>query len=532
MNDNIEILIVENSLTQAMKLQYILEKNGYGVSVTHDGKEALAAINKRKPTMVISTLVMPEMDGYELCQQIKADEDLKEIPVIFLTSLSDPQDIMRGMESGVNNFIVKPYEEKLLLSRIRYIIANQELRSISMTEMGMDIFFGGKKYFFTQDRIQIIDLLLSTYETAVQKNLELEQTKTNYLTLLKTNADAVVVVDQEGLICFVNPAAETLFDRRAEDLLDEPFEFPVKAGDTTELTIVRRDGKTAIAEMRVVKTDWQGEDAYLASLRDITERKRAEEALQQRNRALSLLNRISQMFGSSLELEHVLETVLDEVQRLLDAFSISLWLIVPVKDELVCMHAKGPGSKDLVRQRLDMGQGITGWAAKHNESLLIPDLWADERHIKEIDEQTGVAIRSMLSIPLQIKGNVIGVLNLVDLRVGHFTQSDLTLLEPIAAAAAIAIENARLYTTAQQEIIERKRAEEALRHAKDAAETANRAKSAFLANMSHELRTPLNAILGFAQLLSRSQDLNAEQRENLGIISRSGEHLLTLINDG
>ena len=85
---------------------------------------------------------------------------------------------------------------------------------------------------------------------------------------------------------------------------------------------------------------------------------------------------------------------------------------------------------------------------------------------------------------------------------------------------------------------ERKRAEVALRQTKEAAEdaqmaaeAANRAKSVFLANMSHELRTPLNAILGFSKLIARTPNLDVEQRENLGIINRSGEHLLTLIND-
>ncbi|MBD2076600.1 PAS domain S-box protein [Phormidium sp. FACHB-592] len=82
-----------------------------------------------------------------------------------------------------------------------------------------------------------------------------------------------------------------------------------------------------------------------------------------------------------------------------------------------------------------------------------------------------------------------------------------------------------------RDITARKRGEEALQRSVEAAETANRAKSVFLANMSHELRTPLNAILGFTQLLMRGGALNPKQTEQLDTINRSGEHLLTLIND-
>jgi len=73
--------------------------------------------------------------------------------------------------------------------------------------------------------------------------------------------------------------------------------------------------------------------------------------------------------------------------------------------------------------------------------------------------------------------------------------------------------------------------EKALLQAKEAAEAANRAKSIFLANMSHELRTPLNAILGFSDLMSRDPQLSVDQKDDLAIINRSGEHLLSLIND-
>src|SRR3990170_8148049 len=173
MKNGVEIRIVEDSPTQAAKLKFFLEQHGYQVSVANNGKEAIASMSKRKPTIAISDIIMPEMDGYELCRQIKADENLKDIPVILLTSLSDPEDIVRSLECGADNFITKPYEEKYLLSRINYIIANRELRKSEKLEIGIEILFAGQKYFINSERRQILDLLLYTYEIAPNKNVEL-----------------------------------------------------------------------------------------------------------------------------------------------------------------------------------------------------------------------------------------------------------------------------------------------------------------------------------------------------------------------
>ena len=176
MSTGIEILVVEDSPTQALKLKYILEKQEYAVRLAVNGREGLEAIEQRRPTMVISDVLMPEMDGYEFCSTIKNDDDLKDIPVILLTTLSDPQDIIRGLESGADNFLNKPYSEEALMSRIKYILINMDVRSRTRTGMGIEIYFANKKHYLTSERIQIIDLLLSTYENAVEKNRELEQT--------------------------------------------------------------------------------------------------------------------------------------------------------------------------------------------------------------------------------------------------------------------------------------------------------------------------------------------------------------------
>src|SRR5258708_2746031 len=124
--------------------------------------------------MVITDVVMPEMDGYSLCKQIKSSHSLKGVPVVLLTSLSRPQDIVKGLECGADSFIRKPYDDKYLLSRVEYILTNVELRKTERLQVGVQLHFGGQSHFITAEKQQILDLLISTYEGAVQINEELE----------------------------------------------------------------------------------------------------------------------------------------------------------------------------------------------------------------------------------------------------------------------------------------------------------------------------------------------------------------------
>jgi PAS domain S-box-containing protein len=174
-NMKVEILIVEDSPTQAQQLAHLLENQGFKVLIARSGREALDLLGRHKLELVISDIVMPEMDGYELCRKIKADKNLKEIPVILATFLSEPKDVIKGLECGADNFIIKPYDEGFLLSRINYVLLNRKIRQKEGVQMALQVSFAGERYTITSDRLQILNLLLSTYEAAVQKNLELAE---------------------------------------------------------------------------------------------------------------------------------------------------------------------------------------------------------------------------------------------------------------------------------------------------------------------------------------------------------------------
>lgn len=174
-NRTITILIAEDSRTQAEQLRFLLEQQGYRVRSAINGKDAFALAQTDRPDLIISDIIMPEMDGYQLCKTIKDDAELNDIPVILVTMLSDPQDIINGLECGADNFIRKPYDSDYLLTRVHYLLVNTELRTNQKIKMGMEVSLSGHTYFINAERQQIMDLLISTFEQAVHINAELKQ---------------------------------------------------------------------------------------------------------------------------------------------------------------------------------------------------------------------------------------------------------------------------------------------------------------------------------------------------------------------
>ena len=185
------LLIVEDSPTQAEQLRNLLEQNGYQVSVARQGIHALELMSQHKPNLIITDINMPEMNGYELCKHIKESEIYYDIPVILLTSLSNPDDVLGGLECGADSFITKPFNSEYFLANIQQILASWKLHNSDRVRIGVEIFFGGKRRFISADQQQMLGLLLSTYEAAVQRNNELIRTQ-DELSVLNENLEGKI----------------------------------------------------------------------------------------------------------------------------------------------------------------------------------------------------------------------------------------------------------------------------------------------------------------------------------------------------
>jgi len=294
----------------------------------------------------------------------------------------------------------------------------------------------------------------------VDRRSELAEKEEQYRSLLETTFEGIVVSErEEGKLIDVNPGAAKMFGYAPSEAIGMPsldliaeesralLARKIEAGveRPVESVGLRKDGTKFHVELVIQALTYRGRPVRIVAIRDITERKQAEETLRQQSREMELLNQVGRVLGSTLDLNQVLVTVLEEVRHLLGVIAASVWLVDPETNELVCQQAVGHKSEVVRGWRLSPGEGIVGRVAASGESLIVPDTRADERHFKKVDQQIGLEQRSILSVPLQVKEQVIGVLQVLDTEVNRFQPTDLRLVESLAASAAMAIENARLY---------------------------------------------------------------------------------------
>jgi signal transduction histidine kinase len=354
-------------------------------------------------------------------------------------------------------------------------------------------------------------------------------------TIIDRLADGVVIVSRSGVVRFANPAAQRLFGRTAEELLESELGLPTLAGETTEIDVVRRGGETAAAELRAVEVEWEGEPALLVSLRDVTDRREAEERRRQAEaeqaarrhaeadaKRARFLSNVSSVLSASLDYHATLAMLAElAVPELAD------WCVIDVVEEdgriarVAAAHADGDRAPLLSVLREEFpprrdGPTPSAQALRTGKTVQVArvtDEWLAQ-HTTAPEHAAllrALGSRSLMAVPLTARAETLGAVTLV-CGERQYTRNDLSTAEDFAQRAALSVSNARLYAAAQE---------------------ASRAKSEFLAVMSHELRTPLNAVMGYADLLQAgvAGPVDERQRGYLDRIKDGARHLEGIIDE-
>ena len=320
---------------------------------------------------------------------------------------------------------------------------------------------------------------------------ELKRSEIRYRSLFE-NAMEAILVAQNRYWKFANPQGEVLFGYDQEELTSRPIDEFIHPDDrqlvmerhTRRLAgesppdqysfrLVDREGRTKWTEIKAVAITWDDQPAVLCFLTDISKRVRAEKELQIQTAYLE------ELFNASPE-AIAMVSERDRVQRINKSFT----------------NLFGYEPEEMVGQSLD--------------EAIVPTRLREE----------GKTITALI-----MKGE-----SLFKETVRQKKNGELVDVSVTGASIRVGGQDAGVFGI-YRDISEQKRAERDLKEAKEAAESASRAKGMFLANMSHEIRTPLNAILGYTQLLLRDSELRPIHRTPLETVRRSGEHLLGLLND-
>jgi len=284
-----EILIVDDNSASLQLLTELLSSHGYRVRPASSGRLALRSVAVARPDLILLDVIMPDMDGYEVCRRLKSDETSRDIPVIFISGLYGTAEKVEGFDAGGVDYITKPFQPEEVLARVR---THLELRHLQVQ---------------MQKAYDEVELLVRQRTAELYKtNKALQESERKFKTIFENIQDGYLLADLHDTILLVNPAsAQTLgYDSPAEligrNMGADVYAHPEERGklkailgekgrlDDFELEFRRKNGEVITVSCNVhLLMDANGQPFALEGLyRDITERRKAEEELRQSQRLL------------------------------------------------------------------------------------------------------------------------------------------------------------------------------------------------------------------------------------------------------
>ncbi len=512
------ILIIDDKIEIINFLKDLLLPLGYEVSSCTNGRAGVAKALGEQPDLIMLDLNMPGMSGLEVLQEF--DRLAIRSPVILMTLYGSEAVMLQALRLGVRDYLNKPFQIDELLEAIERALEKGRLqreRERLLRELGQTNRQLGRRMqeLSTLQAIgQSVAALMplpDLLRRIVDAALYLSNANIGSL-FLRERASGRLRLEaiRQGEHYQAN-LQDHVYDSHAEDVLrsGQPLWVPTPTkrtgvtsylGDQTRSMLyvpIKPGGKVAgviavayLSEEQEPPIEIQKRLTALADYAAIAlQNARLYGNLQQRAEQLATINRIARMTASSLELQTIIRTVVQEIKNSLHAETATLALVDEETSELVFEVPFQDDQEKAQAFRIQIGQGAIGWAVQNYQVLHVDDVSQDPRFYGGVDETTGFQTYSLLCVPLIVSEKVIGaieVINKLDEQQpegrGRFTDQDEALLQGAAAFIAMAVENARLH-----EAVRETAAVEAIHQT--------------MVTLSHYINNSLQTLLGTSEML-------------------------------
>jgi signal transduction histidine kinase len=248
-------------------------------------------------------------------------------------------------------------------------------------------------------------------------------------------------------------------------------------------------------------------------------------------RELSALLKSSALINSSLQIFDVLDFAMKVAEEFMEAEASSAYELDTEKGEIFFMVARGEKGGVIQTKSLEPGEGVAGWVIQNGRPVIVEDVTKESRFSERLDRETGFRTRSLICVPLTIRGKTIGALQVINKKNGRpFTNEDLELLTALAQQIAVALDNARLYQRLQKNFEltaeELKATQQKLIRSERLAAFAS-----LVQGVAHEVRNPIMSIGGFAARMKAGLDKDHQFHRYLDIILEETSKLEKLVRD-
>jgi PAS domain S-box-containing protein len=438
------ILLADDNVDMREYVSRILRPH-YEVIAAADGKAALEQARRSRPDLILTDVMMPQLDGFGLLSALRADPSTLNVPVILLSARAGEEARNEGMQAGADDYLVKPFSARELLSRVRAHLRLARAR---------------------------------------------QEANEQSARLLESITDGFFALDREWRFTWTNTEGERLMQFRKDEILGHRFQelFPDAGGTVADREFNRVMGDRVVVEFEDYYGRWDRwfhVKAYPAAdggisvfFEDITVRRQAEaarDALAQRERIAhaeaQALNDVARALTAELDLQKLVQTVTDIATRLTHAqFGAFMYNVLDDKGESYMLYTLSGASRAdfekfgmMPRNTRVFGPTFMGTGPRRSDDIRKdPDYGKMAPHYGM--PKGHLPVCSYLAAPVKSRsGEVLGGLFFGHSEPGIFTEADERLAMGIAAHAAVAIDNARLFQKAEQEIARRRTAEEILR---------------------------------------------------------------------